>query len=92
MEKEGFKSILDKYSQGKRLDEIGKSISKTKSSGMQNSKKENCQVCGNKMEFSNDLKEREFEYKWSIHYKCRFADIENRLDRETGVLTERKKR
>ena len=92
MEKEGFKSILDKYSKQKSLDDLGKNISRNASKRKSASESDACQVCGQKMDFSENQKEKEFEYKWSIHYRCRFSEIENRLDRETGVLTERKRR
>jgi hypothetical protein len=42
------------------------------------------------MTYSEKDKEKDYEERWSIHYEC-YLSTQNRLDRETGILTERKR-
>ena len=86
--KDKFKEILGKYSQEKNLDLIGKNKKLKKKKVIIDS--DICQVCGEKMKYSEKEEEKDYEQRWSIHYEC-YLNTQNRLDRETGILTERKR-
>jgi hypothetical protein len=51
-----------------------------------------CQMCGRPMypqDFSKDPAIRRREFKWHVHYACE-QQVMNQLDRESGILTDRK--
>jgi len=51
-----------------------------------------CVICGQPVtSYSSDPRENKYEKKWGVHWAC-YLNISNLLDRETGIVTERKSR
>lgn len=48
-----------------------------------------CQFCGKEMKESEDPTINRWQKRWSIHYNCANA-VDNRLDRQVGILSERR--